>query len=62
MAYLFQGQLPAQEEEVDRILTLAEDYRAHGNELQRRLPQIPGLEGQWRYATVPPVGERLKIT
>lgn len=43
--YLFRGVLPAQPEEVDRITKVAQEYRAHGNELQRRLPQLPGLPG-----------------
>ena len=36
--YLFLGTLPESPEERDRILNTAKNYRAHGNDLQRRLP------------------------
>ena len=43
------------------ILKLAEDYRVHGRELEKRLPQVLGLPGHWRWAAVPPIDERVKI-
>ena len=39
MDYLFLGQLPATPQEVERILKLAQEYRAFGEHLQKRLPQ-----------------------
>lgn len=59
--YLFNGVLPATEGERGRIQRLAADYRARGGELQRRLPQLPGLPGPHRWASVPPTAQRLQI-
>ena len=61
MEYLFCGTLPDSPEERDRIRTVSDNYRAHGNDLQRRLPQLQGLPGKYRWATVPPVHERQSI-
>lgn len=36
--YLWLGSLPASPEECDRVMKLAESYRARGRELERRMP------------------------
>lgn len=46
---------------MQRILRLSEEYRAHGKELEKRLPQVLGLPGRWRWAAVPPIDERARI-
>ena len=53
--YLFDGTIPGNPEEYARIQKLATMFRAYGAELQRKLPQLPGLPGPNRWATVPPI-------
>lgn len=38
MEYLFCGTLPESLDERERILKVSADYRAHGNDLQRKVP------------------------
>lgn len=38
MDYLFNGIIPGNPDELARILKLVKKYRAHGGELQRKLP------------------------
>jgi hypothetical protein len=53
--YLFSGILASNPDEQERVEKLARSYRAWGTDLQRQLPQLPGLPGLHRWATVPPV-------
>ena len=59
--YLFLGVLPPNLEEANRITHLSTQYRARGSELQHRQPQLPGLPGSFRWASVPPVRQRVQI-
>ena len=59
--YLWTGALPSNFEEAERIRAAAANYRAAGSKLQRRMPQLEGLPGNYHWLTVPPVAARRGI-